>query len=83
MSWKYSSHCAFPENVLPRKGRRERDHEGPCSVIWGCEEKCWDRRVEGAGGERSAWQKAWVVVRREVLRSEVIVVLSVHSVSGT
>ena len=68
MSWKYSSHSCVPEKVLARKGKRERDHEGPCSVIWGEEVKCWDRRVEGGGGERSAVQKACVVERRAALR---------------
>ena len=41
---------------------------GPCSVIWGDETKCWDRRVEGGGGEMRPWQKAYVDERRVVLR---------------
>jgi hypothetical protein len=51
---KYDSQPVLPVNVLAKKGRRERDHSGPCSVMDGVEEKNVDSKVDGGGGETSA-----------------------------
>lgn len=57
--------------VLAKKGSRERDHSGPCSVILGALLKYCNRRSEGGGGgDINARQKEWVVSRSAVLRVE-------------
>lgn len=53
-----------PWNVLPRKGRRDVAHEGPCSVIFGCDVKNLFRVSVGDVSLRKAVQKDWALVRR-------------------
>ena len=70
MSLKYSSQPSLPVKVFARKGRRERAHSGPCSVILGLLEKYCDRSSDGGGGEIRAAQNPDVTLRSVELRVE-------------
>jgi hypothetical protein len=52
-------------NVLARKGKRDRAHEGPCSIILGLiGVKNFVTSSSGRGGEMRDWQNEEVVLRR-------------------
>lgn len=57
-----------PQKGCPRKGNRDVANEGPCSVIFGAEEKYFDKSSFGGGGSSNASQKLCVMVRKVLLR---------------
>lgn len=68
--------------VFARKGSRERDHSGPCSVIFGSLEKYCDRSSDGGGGEIRAAQNADVLCRSVALLVEAMAGRGAYSMAG-